>query len=179
METDVQSIDYPTLAKSILSSQYRKPNFEAQATIVGKVFEKLQDDLFYMGMYCYLDTATGHQLDMMGSIWDVSRGSLNDVAYRKQIKVVSSLTLSGTNQEIKDNLKTKFEALYAELYPAWSSNSGITASYRINTDADLTIAELENLSASGVKPIKWQYLKQEGDTVAPITTEDGSFILIN
>lgn len=146
-----EPIDYINEALSILSNQYRKPHFETQATIIGAVFNKLQEDLYKVTYLCFLDNATGIQLEILGRIWGVSRGGRTDAELRREINIQSSLLVNGTTDEIENALKYKFGATIANVHTSQIQSEIADGTYSVVTDADITKAELEMISGAGIK----------------------------
>lgn len=144
-------IDYEDLAVQALSNQYRKPHMEMQATIIGMVFNELQEAMYRITFYCFLDNSSGKQLDFLGAIWGVSRGSYNDKDYRAEIKQNTSLLIDGTPKRITNTVLANYDATYAYLHNINNDSGKPSATYTLVTDGNIGKDMLERISPSGVE----------------------------
>jgi len=163
-------------AQQELSSQYQKPEFKKLMAVMGKTFNHMQDADFEIKDGFWIPDAENEQLNILGRVWDVLRAGRSDDDYRPDIQRASSLSKSGTPNEIKGFLLDKFQATFASIYGAW--NAGEPAAYFVVHDSIANDDDLDNLSAAGVRVHRAKYLIQEDPAARNIITESGKKILI-
>lgn len=154
-----EPIDYEEMAVGILSNQYRKPHMESQATLIGMVFNELQETLYKITMYCFLDNATSYQLDILGGIWNTPRGVYDDKDYREAILANTTILVNGTIDEIEESVLGKYEATYAFVHNVHGASGSPSAMYSLVTDANITTQQIENISGAGIKVGNSAFLK--------------------
>lgn len=149
---EIVASDYPTVAVSLLVEHF-KDSLDLQSLLGAMAAAAIPLQTAVLGIKdrFVLSTATGAELNIIGTVWDEARESESDTDFRHRIIVKISLSISGTIPEIKNVLFVLYEATYAtyvEAYPA---------GFHIETDANVNISqtELERLLPAGVFGLLW------------------------
>lgn len=134
--------------------------------------DELEQALFEIRDEFWIDTATGAQLDVIGSILGESRLGRNDTDYRAAIKAKAAQIVSGESEGIISVLKSLFGATFVDYMPEYPT---VPAQYRLLTDAVVTLAELEVFTVAGVLGlISYPIVDQAGNNLVDF---DGNKIL--
>jgi len=172
---ELEEFDNEELAKDTLSSQFRKPNFETVAKVIGRVFNDSQGVNFEIKDGFWVDNAVNNQLTILGKKWDVARGTKTDDELRTEVKAATNASQSGTTTQLKGALLDKFAATVATIHGLW--DAGEPAAYVAITDADVTVEQLEEISVGGVKAYLGSFLIQEDPAGKKIISESGKKII--
>ena len=99
------------------------PNWLALMTAIGQVAQTLEDLGLDVAQETVLATATGVQLDKIGELFGVARGSFNDTLYRLAIIAKgAALTSSGTVDELINILQVMFTGASVNVIDAPPAN---------------------------------------------------------
>lgn len=172
MSNITQKTDYSTGLKLFLT-QYK--NSTKLKGVVDSAYDRADDielALFEIRDEYWLSTAIGDQLDVLGSIFQVSRDGDIDADYRARIQAKASLIASGEPESIISILKDIFGGTFAIYYQ--STYPSPPAMYYVYSDGTITIAELIAYSPSGVLPhILFPLEFEDGDK---IEFQDGEYL---
>jgi hypothetical protein len=135
---DTGALDCVTTALNRLYYQWQGgANWQALMTTLGQVvqnLETLQEDIAEQRS---LLTATGVQLDYIGELFGVARGSFDDELYRLAIIAKgAAMTSSGTTDELIGILQVMFEGADVNVLDAYPANIIVTVA---DTPLDLSI----------------------------------------
>jgi hypothetical protein len=99
-----------------------QPNWQALMRVIGQVFQRVEDLSLDVLQQFQLATATGIQLDAIGALFGIARGSLTEEQYRLAIIAKGSAMISsGTHDELIGILQVMFptaEITISDAYPA-------------------------------------------------------------
>lgn len=164
--SEIQQItDYDVNLNLILEQYKKSVNLKGILSSSNDQADDLETALFEIRDLFYLSTATGIQLDIIGSIFGESRDGDLDPAYRARIEFRASLVGSGEPEYIINVLKNQYGATFVDYYSAYP------AGFYVVTDAIITNTQLENLAPSGVQAYLAEPYEFEDGT--PIEFEDG------
>jgi hypothetical protein len=165
---ELEPYDNKELANEYLLDQYQKPEFAKVMNVLGKIFNKIQGNDFIIKDGFWVDDAIKNQLTILANMYNISRGGKSDDDLRPEVNQATTASNSGTIPQLKGAMVEKFGGTFSEFYANWHNE---LASYIMATDADITTAELENLSVGGVGAKLGDYLytvTPSGGAGAPI-----------
>ncbi len=147
---EIVSIDYPTVAVSLLVEHFKDSlDLQKLLQVMTAAALPLQTAVLEIRDRFVLTTASVAELVIIGNIWDEARESDTDDDYRQRIYVKISLSVSGTISEIKNVLFVVYEATYVDYV------KGYPAGFSIDTDGNITQEALEKLLPAGVFGLLW------------------------
>lgn len=164
----------------LLASEYRNsPQLKGVIESANTLAQNLEQALFEIQDLLRIPTASGKQLDILGSIYGVERNGLLDADFREQIRIRARTGHSGTPEEII--------TLVRELTGATSVRIifEFPASFMLLHDSETKLSPraLLSLSPAGVGVSVGTWLAHEDDDPEPYPLfieleDDGDWILI-
>lgn len=151
-----QILNYDIILDLLLEQYKDSTNFKALIQADDKQANDIEQALFEIRDLYTLENATGVQLDVIGSIFNLTRDGKTDTEFRVYIQQVISIGSSGTPESIIAALKALYGASYVTYTPEYPGK------YRVNTDAEITLEELQSLSPAGVQGFLLCYILSWG-----------------
>lgn len=166
-----QITDYSSNLDLLLEQYKKSVKLKGMIDSQNDQADDLEQALFEIRALFYIDTAEGVQLDVIGAIFRTTRNGLSDTAYRAKIKFNGSLASSGEPEIIISILYALYSATivhYIAAHPA------TPAAYYLLTDANISYAQLNVISPSGVQGYKLNPLVFADGT--EVEYADGNFL---
>lgn len=141
-----------------LASQYRNAkNLQAIVETMNVLALDAEKASFEIRDRFWLSTATGVQLDIIGSLYGVARAGRADEPYRQVIRFRSLSGYSGTPEELISFLITGLGAAFVEFVPEWIAGA-VPAQFVVRTDIGIDYDVLQDLAPAGVLGLQGFFL---------------------
>lgn len=137
--------DYAIFLDKMLHQWQNSPNLKGIIAASMVQANKIEAAIFEIRDLMNLDTASGINLDVLGKPWNEERGGRTDAAYRAAIRQKKLQAFSGEPETIISILKGGYSAsavFYTPEYPG---------KYRVRSDADVTLTQLQEISMAGIQ----------------------------
>lgn len=112
---EIVKVDHTASLELLLEQFKNSENLTGLIRVNAAEANLLQDAIFEVRDLYWLDTATGVQLDVIGSILNTPRSGKTDYEYRIELKGVATLTFSGTPEEVINAVKSTYGLTHLEM----------------------------------------------------------------
>ena len=162
----------PIPSYAAYSKQYILEQYKDSSKLLGTIhaieaqLDTVEAMLWELADIFSIDRSIGVQLDIIGDLLGISRDSGEvDATYRARLLSGSGSTLIPSAPGIRDFVQGLTTAAWVGIYPQWPAGYWVVIS--ANNAQEVTEAELETVSGSGVQPYNGTWL----------VDKDGAYIL--
>lgn len=140
-----QITDYSTLLRFLLHQYKDSDNLKSIIQAALSQADDIEKAAFEIKDLFTIQNAEGAQLDIIGTILLVGRNGLSDGDYRNVLLKKASINNPGTPESIIETLKALYSATFVSYTPEYPGK------FRLSTDADITLEELQEIAPAGVQ----------------------------